>query len=64
MLHMNRTLRYQSIYSDMQSIYALRGLSCAHYFAGLLIGMQISQGLSEVERCNLNRLIEAGRYVK
>ncbi len=64
MIHMNQQPRYQDIYTDLKSIYSLRGMSVSHYLAGLLMGNQIGRGLTEVERVNLARLTEAARHAK
>lgn len=64
MLHMNRTKRYQSIYRDLCSVYNMRGLPTAHYFAGLAIGIEIGSGVSNIELERLTQLFGAALNAK
>ena len=64
MLHMNQQPRYQAIWRDLVSVYALRGNEASHYIAGMCIGTQIAAGLSEDESKRLGDLLRVARYAK
>lgn len=64
MLHINHQPRYQRIWEELKTVYALRGSSAAHYIAGMTLGAEIMRNLSDVERQNLNRLFDEARHAK
>lgn len=64
MLHINQQPRYQMLFHDLQTVYATRGTPCSHYIAGMLMATQIARGISDIERINLNAIVEAARYAK
>ena len=64
MLHINQQPRYQMIYHDLQTVYATRGMHCSHYIAGMIMASQIARGISEIERLNLNAIVEAARHAQ
>ena len=62
MIHMNHQPRYQMIWSQIVTVYLCRGGDQAHYVAGMIMGGEIQQGLSDLERHNLKTILNAARY--
>lgn len=64
MLHMNQKPRYKMIWDHLITVYLCRGSSHGHYVAGMIMGGEIQQGLSDLERHNLKTILNAARYAE
>lgn len=64
MLHMNQTLQYRTLYSELYNSYLTRGTPVSHYLAGMTIGFQIARGLNGEELQRLTSLVMAIRNAK
>lgn len=59
MLHMNQSLQYRTLYSELYNAYLTRGTPVSHYLAGMAVGFQIARGLNGEELQRLTSLVKA-----